>query len=290
VTEAQLSPSALTWVSERIGEHSKPLEVRGLRFGESPWLIRFEGRDVVLRVSDDADAIETERVALEALDGLDIPTPRVLGASVEGDACLLLTERIAGDSAIPRKLPIERLRTLGAVAARLAALPAPAGLPHRTAPIGGVDFAALRRQSEPNSLLQAAEQAIAGFQPSGADVFVHGDLWEGNAMWDGDRLTGVIDWDCAGNGKPGIDLGALRGDAVQNFGLGAEEHVLDGWEEQAGHRAMDVAYWDVVTALATPPDMGWFVDVVQSQGRPDLTRELLLGRRDEFLRQAMGKL
>lgn len=291
MTETTLPLDLVYWVGDTIGEREQPLEIRGLRFGDSPWLLRYPARDVILRVSNDADDIETERVALESLRDSDIPAPRVLGALVDAsDVSLLLMERIAGASAIPVDLPVERLRALGAIAARLSRLPAPADLPRRDAPIAGVDFAQLRREAAPIELLEEAERAIAGYEPVGPDVFVHGDLWEGNAMWLGNELTGVIDWDCAGSGKAGLDLGSLRGDAVQNFGLGAEVHVLEGWEAEAGHPAVDVAYWDIVTALATPPDLGWFVEVAQSQGRPDLTRKLMLERRDGILRQAMGRL
>jgi len=66
--------------------------------------------------------------------------------------------------------------------------------------------------------------------------------------------------------------------------------VLRGWEEQAGRAAADVAYWDTVAALATPPDIGWFPAAIADQGRPDLDRVLVLERRDSFLRQALAYL
>ena len=40
--------------------------------------------------------------------------------------------------------------------------------------------------------------------------FVHGDLWHGNTIWDGDVLSGILDWDCGGVGAAGVDLGSLR--------------------------------------------------------------------------------
>jgi hypothetical protein len=36
--------------------------------------------------------------------------------------------------------------------------------------------------------------------------------------------------------------------------------------------------------------MGWFLGAIASQGRPDLTRELLVERRDAFLRAALDRL
>jgi hypothetical protein len=42
--------------------------------------------------------------------------------------------------------------------------------------------------------------------------------------------------------------------------------------------------------LASPPDMGWFAESMAAQGRPDLTREVMLKRRDAFLTAALSQL
>jgi len=119
---------------------------------------------------------------------------------------------------------------------------------------------------------------------------VHGDLWHGNTLWDDGRLTAVLDWDCAGVGPAGIDLGSLRCDAAWCHGVEAAGHVLRGWEAEAGRPASDVPYWDAVAALASPPDMGWFPVSMSAQGRPDLTREVMLERRDAFVDAALSRL
>jgi Ser/Thr protein kinase RdoA (MazF antagonist) len=165
------------------------------------------------------------------------------------------------------------------------------GRPARDRPIGAEDFAALRRRQPPQELLAAAEEAVArGAGPCERPVLVHGDLWQGNALWQGTTVTGLIDWDCAGAGDPGVDLGSLRCDAAFCYGPQAPDHVLRGWEEEAGRSADRVAYWDLVAALSSPPDMGGFPLSMALQGRPDLDRPTMLARRDEFLRQALEAL
>jgi len=119
---------------------------------------------------------------------------------------------------------------------------------------------------------------------------VHGDLWCGNTLWDDGRLTAVLDWDCAGVGPAGIDLGSLRCDAAWCHGTEAARHIQHGWEAETGRPASDVPYWDAVAALASPPDMGWFPVSMALQGRPDLTREVMLERRDAFLDAALSQL
>jgi hypothetical protein len=126
------------------------------------------------------------------------------------------------------------------------------------------------------------------------DLAVVRGLREGGSPWllraDGRGLVLRVDWDDAGAGAPGVDLGSLRCDAAICHGIEATVHLLSGWEQEAGRAAEDVAYWDVVGALSTPPDIGWFAAAIGDQGRPDLDRATLLRRRDAFLGRALDRL
>jgi aminoglycoside phosphotransferase (APT) family kinase protein len=285
----------LTWAVSAAAPGAQVVEVRGLRDGGSPWLLRLrlDGREwgVVLRVGQDPVPLHTEVAALTLARRQGVPAPRVVATALDGDPPAVLAEQLAGSSTIPTDRPAARLRALGAAAAALHAIPLTPGpaLPRRDRPISGADFAALRR-AQPTDLLTEAERAIADRPVPGAEVFVHGDLWQGNALWVGDDLVGLVDWDCAGAGPAGVDIGSLRCDAAICHGLDAADVVLGGWQDAAGRAAEDVAYWDVVAALCTPPDMGWFVEAIAGQGRPDLDRPALLRRRDEFLRAALDRL
>jgi len=287
---------ALGWAARVIGYPDLAV-VRGLREGGAPWLLRAGDRELVLRVGEPADAASfaTEVAALRLAARTGIPVPRLLGHD-DGTGAgipLVLTECVPGSSQIPREPEPPRLRALGAVAARLHAvtLQPSRELPARDRPIAGVDFAKLRREQRTRGLLEEAEALVARIRPaSSGSVFVHGDLWQGNTLWRDGKLTGLVDWDCAGAGAPGVDLGSLRCDAAICYGLQAPDHVLAGWEQAAGRAAEDVAYWDVVGALATPPDMSWFTDAIGDQGRPDLDQATLLERRDAFLGQALDRL
>jgi aminoglycoside phosphotransferase (APT) family kinase protein len=271
--------------------------LRGMREGGSPWLLRAGDRAVVLRVGgpDDAPGLATEVAALPLAGQAGVPVPQLLGHD-DGSAAgvpLILTGRLPGTSRIPREIDPPRLRALGAVAARLHAVPLEpsVAMPARHQPIGSLDFAGMRRQEGASSLLREAEAAISRIRPAASpSVFVHGDLWHGNTLWTDQCLSGIVDWDCAGAGAPGVDIGSLRCDAALCFGTAAAADVLRGWEETAARTADDVAYWDAVAALASPPDLGWFPAAIADQGRPDLDRAALLSRRDSFLRAALEQL
>lgn len=279
------------WVAASAG--SAVAAERGLREGGPPWLLTLaDGTEVVLREGD-RSPLATEVAALRRLGPGGLPVPRLLAADLDGARPLVLTTRLPGTSRTSASPSPDRLRALGAAAALVHAAPAPddPALPGRDRPIAVVDFAALRRESPVRPLLAEAEAVLAATPPpAGPRVLVHGDLWHGNTLWDGDRLTGLVDWDCAGVGHPGVDVGSLRCDAALfTDRADAADEVLAGYQAVAGP-APDVARFDVVAALSTPPDLGWFVAAAHDQGRADLDRRTLLTRRDTFLRAALDRL
>jgi aminoglycoside phosphotransferase (APT) family kinase protein len=307
-TRQELEPELFGWALTALrpapGEHG--VQRVGLREGGSPWRIELDdGTGAVLRVAPAAERqhLETELAALELAGRHGLPVPRVIaadldGAVVEGRLAVLMS-LLPGSSRSHGAAPSQdRFRALGVLAATIAAVPAPrpsAALPVRARPIPSLDFVALRRAEPVRPLLAAAEETLAELPvPDRPAVFVHGDLWQGNTLWsggaDGATLTGVVDWDCAGVGPAGIDLGSLRCDAAMTSGREAADAVLAGYEETVGRPADDVAHWDVVAALATPPAIGWFTDAIRDQGRSDLDQPTLLHRRDAFLRAALARL
>jgi aminoglycoside phosphotransferase (APT) family kinase protein len=279
------SAEALDWAASAVGAAvtgTTPLRADGV-----PWMVDFaDGSRAVLRRSFASD---TEIAALRVAADHGIRAPRLIAL---GDD-LMLVSAIEGTSRVPVTASESRLRALGAAAAQLHAVElAPSkDLPVRHQSVELWDFTKLRRQDGASDLLLAAEKAVASRQePPSTQVFLHGDLWQGNTMWLDDELVAVIDWDCAGVGHPGIDLGSLRCDVAVMFGVEAADAVLDGWQEQAGRVADAMPYWDVIAGLSTPPDMTTWATTIQDQGRPDLDGATLTARRDELLRTALAQL
>lgn len=110
----------------------------------------------------------------------------------------------------------------------------------------------------------------------------------------------MIDWDAAGAGSPGIDLGTLRLDAtlfygsspLASSGLTPADEVLAGWQQAAGRAAEHVAYWDVSAALCTVGDMAHCLpsEMLGELDRPDLDTATITSRRDVFLAAALDQL
>ena len=298
----QLDPGLARWVTDCVDPGASVVSVTGLRRGESPWLVRLSSSDideVVVRVGDESSVglLATEAAGLEAIAASRVPGPRLLGVAMGGlDApglFALVMTRVPGTSRSSGEPSTARLRALGEAVAIVHAAPVPTSphLPARQRPVEPVDWDALRRCEPARPLLVEAEAVMRRIpMPEHRPVFVHGDFWHGNTMWDQDQLTGIIDWECAGIGHPGIDLGMQRCDAALAVGPSGADAVLAGYESATGHAAADVAYWDVAGALATPPTMDRFVQTFVGQGRTDLDPATLLARRDAFLAAALERI
>jgi len=303
-TSKRPAETVLAWAAGLIGPGARVVAAKGLREGANPWLLRIESGgptiEAVLKTWDPGDpgGFATEIAALRLADERGIPAPRILGLDVTGSAAgtlAALETVVRGHSAIPVQPTPERLRAMGAAAAALHAVTVESSpeLPVRTRPISASDFAEERRLGTDHTTpsLAAADEQIRRLPvPEGKTGFVHGDLWQGNMMWDGDTLCGLLDWDMAGVGHYGIDLCSLRLDASLMFGRHAAEPVLAGWEEASGEPAENLAYWDAVAALNQPGDMAVFAPVIHDQARRDLTAAVLTERRDAFLQTALDRL
>jgi aminoglycoside phosphotransferase (APT) family kinase protein len=305
----------LRWAASAIAPSARVASATGMRAGGNPWLLRLTDAgntsEVVLKTGDMTADLERRQLrttvaALELAAGHALTAPRLIAADLDGSAAgtlAVLMTVLPGSSEVPRVASPARLRALGAAAGALrhvALAPRP-GLELRTRSLHDIDFAAWRSSVGTSPLLARAEERIATLPaPDGELVLVHGDLWQGNTLWTGDSFNGMIDWDAAGAGSPGIDLGVLRLDAALFFGSSplassgftAADEVLTGWQQAAGRPAEHVAYWDMAAALCTVGDMAYCLpsEMLRDVGRPDLDAAILTARRDAFLAAALDQL
>jgi aminoglycoside phosphotransferase (APT) family kinase protein len=298
-------PAALLqWASESVGAAMAPTVTSMSQGGAGgPWRLDWGAGDRHLSLALKAEhpgpeerrRFATAAAALDLAATHDVPAPRPVAHDLTG-ACgwvASLTTLLPGRSSIAAHIPPGRLRALGGAVARIhrvSGLPTP-DLPLRSRSLEGYDLDAAAPSTDSATLLAHAREALADGttidEPLG---FVHGDFWQGNTLWDGERYAGAVDWDFAGFGPAGIDLGSLRADVAVLHGLEAAAHVLAGWEEVAGRAARHLDWWDVVAGASTPEDMGGWLPNFQAQGRTDLDLETITRRRDAFLEQALADL
>jgi Phosphotransferase enzyme family len=258
--------------------------------------------EVILKVAVpgwiDEGMVVTNARALRLAETHRLAAPLLVSADLDGRASGTVASVetvLPGSSDLPRKVTRARLREAGAAIARVHALTleTQADLPHRPRPCAVDDRAAERRRGRmpTTPLLQQADERVRSHgMRAAASVFLHGDVWGGNMLWEGDRCVALIDWKTAGVGDPGVDLGSLRMQMALQYGQDAPAHVLEGWQRQAGRAAIAVPYWDAVAALNTPTVVhGWWLPGFAGDGSP-LDAAAVTERRDAFLRAALDQL
>lgn len=269
-----------------------------------PWLLHvlLDERDATLVLKAEAPTpkvrsrFATAAAALEVTSANDVPAPRPVAHDLDAESgwLCLLTTALPGSSSIGADITPTRLRTLGKEAARLhMATGRPTReLPSRSRSLQGYDLNAGAAPTPSTPLLDQAREALADGPPQREEDigFVHGDYWQGNTLWDGEQYTGAVDWDYAGYGPAGIDLGSLRADVVVLHGAEAGAKVLAGWQEGAGRPAPDLAWWDLVAGVSTPDDLSVWLPNFHAQGRTDLDLPTITRRRDAFVEHALYAL
>ncbi len=94
---------------------------------------------------------------------------------------------------------------------------------------------------EPHPVFELAFRTLGEDRAPSRRTLVHGDFRMGNLMVDGERVTGVLDWELAHIGDPVEDLGWLCVPAwrfarpdLPAAGIGTREQLLDAYARHAG--------------------------------------------------------
>lgn len=145
------------------------------------------------------------------LHGAGLPVPRSLGLTADG---VVVLEPLLGEPMRPRLLtggPVPSGRALVELVDRLP--PAVLDLPerrswsHGAAHYAGVVAAALPEAGD--RVRAVADAVLDGVRDVPADEPCHGDLYEGQLLLDGPRVSGLLDVDSVGPGRRADDLACL---------------------------------------------------------------------------------
>jgi aminoglycoside phosphotransferase (APT) family kinase protein len=87
-------------------------------------------------------------------------------------------------------------------------------------------------------------------------------------LWDGSRVSGVVDWATAAVGPPGIDLARMRQNLAGWHGREAADRFTRCYVEAGGDPAARDPFWDLLDAA----DSVAFVDESRAPGDGDVDR------------------
>jgi homoserine kinase type II len=218
---------------------------------------------------DDPRAVDTELCILDALRAL--PVPRVVPTrdgrwtTPLGTRPCLLFEALAGEAYPPPALTPLRLASLGALVAKMHETTVPPGLAeHRFAPqrVHDVLFLPVRDRTlaeHPKAARALDEVFREGWQPYAFPqlprAIVHGDLFHDNVLYEGQRVSGLLDFEAAGEGPRLFDLAvavhALCFDPVaQRFATERVRAFVNGYHSQLALTKAEHDAWPAMLRYA----------------------------------------
>lgn len=265
-------------------------------------LITVERRDqpplqlVFKRFTDTGGAalVSREATALSALRDAALPfaIAEVVGqdeSAIDCDVPALLMTRLPGQIALQPENSAARVVALGAALAAIHAcgIECPAALP---------DYVKLidksRAQPVPPAIVAPDWQAVWDFVDERSwhgDRLLHGDYHLGNALFDGERLTAIIDWASARRGARELDVAYCRLDLSMLLGGDAPALFLEAYEASYGSRVDNVSAWDLGASVRAYPDpVSWLPGWLDG-GRRDLTPDIIRRRLRDFVQNALDQ-
>ena len=288
---------ALAWAGGIVG--SRIVEVVPLSGGMSTGihLLTTASRErVVMRrfvnehwLAIDPDLVVREAATLRALEPTAVPAPAFVGVDPHGETCgapTVLMGWVPG-----RRTVLDDLDRYAAELARGMALV------HDVAPIPGMrdetgQLVAGFDVERPN---RHGATPSAGFWSMvrdrfegvmiGPPVMIHDDFHPGNVLFDGDRLSAIVDWPLAASGQAACDVCFCRLDVSLMLGLDVADAVLAAYEAETGAPVPDREWWDLVAASRAETDLDVYTD--SYAGLAAVDRATVGARFDEFVARAL---
>lgn len=255
---------ALGWVAAVAGPMTPVRRLTGGTHASTHLLRAAGGTEAVLRLFPAGDdAVHREARVLATLDGLDGLAPRPLAADPDGEVAgqpAILVSRLPGRGCLRPADPASWADQLGRVLARI----------HRVVPGPGLRDALAE---PPSGAGPAGPSVVAGFDrlATAPRVLTHFDFWSGNTLWEGGRLTGVVDWSGAALAPRGFDVSWCRLDLILLYDRELADTFTAGYAGAAGGPVAELPLWDRYAAMNAHGGVESWAPNYAGLGRADLT-------------------
>ena len=137
---------------------------------------------------------------------------------------------------------------------------------------------AVRRETFERAFARIADPPAAG-----ESCFLHRDFQPGNVLFDGGRVSGVVDWVETSWGPPDLDVAHCATNLALLCGGAVAERWPHAYRRAGGRLSADFAYWALVDAVSMLSEPAKLVPAWRAAGRDDLSDALLHRRLEAHL-------
>ncbi len=257
--------------------------------GTSRWVLRVIDNPEWLR--EEPDLAEHEAAALQEAQKTRLRAPQLIAHECSGDVFggpAVLMSRLPGEVQLKAR---DLESWIGQLAQQLTLLHQ-----HRAPGFGWdhVSYLKLEDLQVPawargSGLWKRAIEIAQQKPPDAERVFIHRDFHPVNVLWQGEALSGVVDWVNACQGAPNVDVAHCRTNLALLFGVEAADEFLKRYEERAG-KLEGQAYWDVCSVLdMVLPQPEWYRPWSEF-GVQEMPRSVMQERDETYLQSVLDRL
>ncbi|NUR87873.1 MAG: aminoglycoside phosphotransferase family protein [Nonomuraea sp.] len=283
------SPETLAWVEKHLPDGDRIDRVERLRGGWTSEMRRLHitgGRSLVLRsfvkpfYRRHAEGLLTrEADILTLLQNTDIPAATLHAVDATAEHCAhpsLLMSLLPGTVRLADEHPDQLAEHL----VKIHQLP----VTDETRPRTYQPWTSPERVNVPEdtALWRRAVDVLRQDPPDYTGCFLHRDFHPGNVLFDGDRITGIVDWVETSWGPADLDVAHCSTTLALLHGVDAGMSFADRYVTAGGRLTNDV-YWRILDALAFAPDAQKVAEPWRELGRTDLTPAVLTTRLENYL-------
>lgn len=117
---------------------------------------------------------------------------------------------------------------------------------------------------------------------------MHRDYQPGNVLFDGSRLSGVVDWVETSWGPPDLDVAHCQTNIALLGGVDAAAPWRASYVAAGGTLCVDPDYWALVDAVSMLPEPAKLLPAWRAAGRSDLSQDMIRDRLEQHLRALLG--
>ena len=291
------------WCAEALGQEVLGAEQIGGGITDAIWRVGVPSGSAILRwldaghphATDGPQWVRREAIGCRLTLDSAVPTPVLIASDTDGEATggwANLTSLLPGRVRLDRLGPAA-MDALADVAVAVHTIPvADADRPPPFAPWTPAVLEVPAWSRRPDLWAEAIER-WRGPRPSTPEHLIHRDFHPGNTLWQGDVVTGLIDWAETSWGPSDLDVAHACANFAMLHSLEDAKAFARAYVRRGGQLDRDPEarrYWACLDALGFLPDPGPIVVALIRQ-RPDLDVDGVRDRLEDLLAHALrGRL